>query len=108
VSSSEVLSHSLLKLPVHALLAAIRVYQKTRFLRPPSCRFYPSCSEYTAVAVERFGIFHGTLFGLARLCRCHPFDQGGVDEVPELRPSFPNFPIFKNIPVQNQSSRGSQ
>jgi putative membrane protein insertion efficiency factor len=96
VSPSEVLSDSLLKLPAYALLAAIRLYQKTRFLRPPSCRFYPSCSEYMAVSVQRFGVFHGSLCGLARLCRCHPFHEGGVDEVPELRPSLKEIFQFKN------------
>ncbi|MDR3615597.1 MAG: membrane protein insertion efficiency factor YidD [Candidatus Obscuribacterales bacterium] len=108
MSSFEVFSQSLLKLPSYALLATIRLYQKTRFLRPPSCRFYPSCSEYMAVAVQRFGIFHGSLFGLARLCRCHPFHEGGVDEVPESPWNFLRFPNLKPIPVQNQSSRGSQ
>jgi putative component of membrane protein insertase Oxa1/YidC/SpoIIIJ protein YidD len=65
-----------------------------------------------AVAVQRFGVFHGSVSGLSRLCRCHPFHQGGVDEVPEQLTGFPFLKkisqSFKDIPVQNQSSRGSQ
>ena len=46
------------------------------------CRFHPTCSEYTKQAILQFGIFHGTLLGVLRLARCHPWQRGGVDPVP--------------------------
>jgi hypothetical protein len=48
----------------------------------PRCRFYPSCSEYGAQALERFGLIKGLWLTLCRLGRCHPFHAGGFDPVP--------------------------
>ena len=50
---------------------------------PPSCRFYPSCSAYAITALERFGPVKGTWLTVRRLLRCHPWNPGGVDHVPE-------------------------
>ena len=50
---------------------------------PPACRFYPSCSEYAAQAIEKHGTVRGVLLAVARLARCHPFHPGGFDAVPE-------------------------
>ncbi|MCL4463003.1 MAG: membrane protein insertion efficiency factor YidD [Firmicutes bacterium] len=46
-----------------------------------SCRFYPTCSQYTLDALERYGAISGTWRGLKRICRCHPFHPGGYDPV---------------------------
>jgi len=63
--------------------AMIRVYQYTLSpLLGPSCRFYPSCSEYAHQAILRHGPFRGLLLALKRILRCHPFNPGGVDPVP--------------------------
>ncbi|MFY8205533.1 MAG: membrane protein insertion efficiency factor YidD [Arenimonas sp.] len=48
-----------------------------------TCRFSPSCSNYSMQAIERFGFFKGVYLTAARLLRCHPFHPGGYDPVPE-------------------------
>jgi putative membrane protein insertion efficiency factor len=49
---------------------------------PPACRFYPSCSQYAAEAIEKHGAVRGGILAAKRLVRCHPLDPGGVDPVP--------------------------
>lgn len=49
---------------------------------PPSCRYYPSCSQYMLDALEKHGTLKGTVMGMGRICRCHPFIKGGKDPVP--------------------------
>lgn len=61
----------------------IRGYQKgiSPFL-PPSCRFFPSCSEYGYQAIEKYGIIRGGAMAVWRVLRCNPFGKGGYDPVP--------------------------
>lgn len=47
-----------------------------------SCRFEPTCSRYTEQAVKEHGAFKGSLLGAKRICRCHPWNEGGFDPVP--------------------------
>lgn len=66
-----------------SILKMIALYQ--RFISPlipPRCRFYPTCSQYGAEAIERHGPFKGVYLALRRLLRCHPFHPGGFDPVP--------------------------
>lgn len=65
------------------LLAAIRAYQYTAPARVPRCRYLPTCSEYAAEAIERFGPAKGSWLALKRLGRCHPLGSHGLDPVPE-------------------------
>lgn len=65
------------------MLALIRAYgYAVSPILGPRCRFFPSCSEYTAQAVERHGVLKGARLGVKRIFRCHPWNPGGVDLVP--------------------------
>ena len=44
-----------------------------------SCRYYPTCSEYTKQALKKYGVIKGSWFGIKRILRCHPFNTGGYD-----------------------------
>jgi putative membrane protein insertion efficiency factor len=65
------------------LILLIRVYQRVISpMRPPTCRYYPSCSAYAVTALERYGAVRGSWMAARRLGRCHPWSAGGVDHVP--------------------------
>ncbi len=65
------------------LIWLVRLYQRlVSPLRPPTCRFYPSCSTYAVESLERFGPVKGGWLAIRRLGRCHPWTPGGVDAVP--------------------------
>jgi len=62
------------------IIALIRLWQ--RFispLYPASCRYYPTCSEYAILSIEKYGILKGSLKAFLRILRCNPFFKGGVD-----------------------------
>ncbi|MFW2331506.1 MAG: membrane protein insertion efficiency factor YidD [Nitrospinota bacterium] len=66
-------------------LAAIMIFliaQYQRYISPltlPSCRFYPTCSNYTVESITKFGPMRGSLKSLGRLMKCNPLFKGGVD-----------------------------
>jgi len=58
----------------------VRLYQLCiRPLIGQSCRFYPSCSEYTIEALEKYGVLKGSWLGIKRIVRCNPWNSGGHD-----------------------------
>lgn len=46
------------------------------------CKYYPTCSEYTKMAIEKYGCIKGIFLGLKRIIKCNPFSKGGYDPVP--------------------------
>ncbi|WP_342432706.1 membrane protein insertion efficiency factor YidD [Neobacillus sp. FSL H8-0543] len=69
-----------------AFIAIIRFYQVVISpIKPPTCRFYPTCSHYGLEAVQRFGAFKGGWLTIKRILKCHPFHPGGIDLVPDKK-----------------------
>lgn len=63
-------------------LFLVRCYQEyISPLKPPTCRFVPTCSEYAILAIEKYGVVRGGYLALRRILRCHPFHPGGYDPV---------------------------
>jgi putative membrane protein insertion efficiency factor len=76
------------------VVAPIRVYQK--LISPlfgPRCKYYPSCSEYAAQAITKFGILRGLVLAGWRVLRCNPWSHGGVDPVEDQRLFRPRAPV---------------
>lgn len=65
------------------LLSLLRLWRWTAPARRGRCRFAPSCSRYAMEAIDRFGALRGGWFTLRRVGRCHPWNPGGVDPVPD-------------------------
>jgi len=79
---------ALVSVPARAVVALLWLYQ--RFVSPlygSTCRFYPSCSQYALLAVQRHGVVRGVRLAAWRLLRCNPWNHGGVDDVPPGRES---------------------
>ena len=79
-NSNESVLGFVIRLPGQSMIFVVRLYQ--RFVSPmlgSQCRFRPTCSAYFIQAVEKYGAIRGTLKGVWRICRCHPFHPGGDD-----------------------------
>jgi putative membrane protein insertion efficiency factor len=77
---------ALLLLPRNLVIAVLIVYRRVVSpLYGDVCRYYPSCSSYTLQAIQRHGLAIGAFFGARRLLRCHPWAEGGFDEIPVKR-----------------------
>lgn len=71
----------ILNIPKNIEVLLIKLYQKfvSPMLGEHRCIFYPTCSEYTKQAVDRYGIIKGNILGIKRILKCNPFSKGGVD-----------------------------
>ena len=68
----------------HIMIGLINLYRKfISPIKPPCCRFTPSCSAYALEAFKKRGFFVGFILTVWRLLRCNPFSKGGYDPVPE-------------------------
>ncbi|MGH4121426.1 MAG: membrane protein insertion efficiency factor YidD [Clostridium sp.] len=64
------------------LILGIKSYRKyISPLKRPCCIFYPTCSQYTLEAIEKYGAVKGSIMGVKRILRCHPYNKGGFDPV---------------------------
>lgn len=54
-------------------------------LKGPTCRFYPTCSAYALEALNRYGFRRGWILTIRRILKCHPWNSGGYDPLPDLR-----------------------
>ena len=64
------------------LILGIKSYRKyISPLKRPCCIFYPTCSQYTLEAIEKHGAMKGSVMGIKRILRCHPYNKGGFDPV---------------------------
>ena len=61
------------------IIKLIKIYQKTPGLFHFNCKFYPSCSNYTIEALEKYGLIKGSFLGIKRILKCNPFSKGGFD-----------------------------
>jgi putative membrane protein insertion efficiency factor len=69
------------------LLLPVRFYRRfVSPLLPPSCRYTPTCSQYTIEALQKHGPFKGTYLSVRRILSCHPWGGSGYDPVPEPKP----------------------
>lgn len=64
------------------LINLIKFYQKIPFKSHSLCKYYPTCSEYAIIALERFGFFKGLTLAIKRILRCNPASKSGYDPVP--------------------------
>lgn len=82
------------------MIGIIKIYQNIISpLIPPSCRFYPTCSNYYIEALKVHGFFKGNYLGIKRILKCNPLFEGGIDNVPEKRSNI--FKFNKNNKYNN-------
>jgi putative membrane protein insertion efficiency factor len=74
--------NKIIMLPRKIFVSLIKVYQKC--ISPSigaRCKYYPTCSEYTRQAIDKYGIIKGSFLGIKRILKCNPFSHGGVDKL---------------------------
>ena len=82
----------------------VRLYQKfISLLKPPCCRFTPTCSQYAIEAFREWGLIAGLGLAIWRILRCNPFSRGGYDPVPKRKKRGKSTP-----PSANEKGDNSQ
>ena len=74
--------NKIIMVPRKIFVNLIKVYQK--YISPSigaRCKYYPTCSEYTRQAIDKYGIIKGSFLGIKRILKCNPFSHGGVDKL---------------------------
>jgi putative membrane protein insertion efficiency factor len=100
-------AHLLLRLPRQLVVLLLRGYRAVVSpLYGPTCRFYPSCSEYALIAVDRHGVVRGGGLAAWRLLRCNPWNPGGVDLVPPARGTVPPVEHTDSASVEDSTASG--
>ena len=87
-------------------IGLIKIYQKAISpLKPPCCRFYPTCSAYAVEAFKKRGFFVGLALSVWRILRCNPFCRPGYDPVPDMgwRKKYPKVPFDR---IRERSNDG--
>ena len=64
------------------IINLINLYQKTPLHSHIKCRFLPTCSEYTKICINEFGVIKGSFLGIKRILKCHPGGKSGIDMPP--------------------------
>lgn len=74
--------NKIIMFPRKIFVGLIKIYQK--YISPSigsRCKYYPTCSEYTRQAIDKYGIIKGSFLGIKRILKCNPFSHGGVDKL---------------------------
>ena len=77
------INNKILNICKMAVLKIIDIYKLTSFFTRPTCRFFPTCSEYAREAIETHGLVVGTRLSILRIIKCRPYGKHGVDMVPD-------------------------
>ena len=73
----------MLRIITYPFVLLVRFYQiAISPLKPPTCRFTPTCSSYALETLKRYGLFKGGMLAIRRIMRCHPWGGSGYDPVP--------------------------
>ncbi len=92
---------TLLLLPRNACIAILWLYRAAISpLYGDVCKYYPSCSRYALEAIQQHGMIRGIWLGSKRLARCHPWAEGGIDDVPpcdHARPAVARFGFVSGL-----------
>lgn len=90
---------------VRATISVIQLYRHmVSPLRPATCRFIPTCSQYAVAALAEYGMLRGSWLAVARLAKCGPWHRGGWDPIPERRADFDDAAVDRAAPQRGSDT----